>query len=75
MSSSSGLASATIMGYFLRLLQLFSTCLAFSLVLLALVSDRDNVLFIKIEESLTSIFSFWHASKKGNLIFYDAGRE
>ena len=32
MTSSSGLASATIMGYFLRLLQLFSTCLAFSLV-------------------------------------------
>ncbi|XP_043345714.1 myeloid-associated differentiation marker-like [Cervus canadensis] len=32
MSSSSGLASATIMGYFLRLLQLLSTCLAFSLV-------------------------------------------
>ena len=45
------------------------------MTLLALVSDRDNVLFIKIEESLTSIFSFWHASKKGNLIFYDAGRE
>lgn len=32
MSSSSGLASATVMGYFLRLLQLLSTCLAFSLV-------------------------------------------
>ena len=43
--------------------------------LLALVPDHDNVLFIKIEESLTSIFSFWHASKKGNLIFYDAWRE
>lgn len=40
--------------------------------LIALVPDRDNVLVIKIEESLTSIFSFWLASKKGNLILYDA---
>ncbi|XP_069416372.1 myeloid-associated differentiation marker-like [Ovis canadensis] len=32
MSLPSGLASATIKGYFLRLLQLLSTCLAFSLV-------------------------------------------
>ena len=46
-----------------------------SVTLLALVPDHDNVLFIKIEESLTSIFSLWHASKKGNLIFYDAWRE
>ena len=45
------------------------------MTLLALVPDRDNVLFIKIGESLTAIFSFWHASKKGNLIFYDAWHE
>ena len=46
-----------------------------SVTLITLVPDRDNVLFMKIEESLTSIFSFWHASKKGNLILYDAWHE